>query len=71
MNLLLCDAGWALGEGGEIVCTGQLSAVTVEEFRASLDQGSGLTWEDAQTLKDEVLILFAGVFAFLLLKKLL
>ncbi|MCY1290761.1 hypothetical protein D9M69_525230 [compost metagenome] len=71
MNFILCDGEWGQGAGGEIVCTGQLSALTVEEFRASLDQGSGLTWEDAQALKDEVLILFAGVFAFLVLKKLL
>lgn len=71
MNLILCDGDWGQAAGGELLCSGALSAVTVEEFRASFDAGSGLTWEDAQALKDEVLILFAGVFAFLLLKKLL
>lgn len=71
MNFIVCDGDWGVRVGGGIVCSGQLSAVTAEELRTSLDQGSGLSWEDAMALKDEVLILFATVFAFLVLKKLL
>jgi len=56
MNFLVCDADWLQGADGSPVCSGQLITVTTEEMRE---------------LQGEVLVLFALVFGFLVLKKLL
>lgn len=69
MNFLACDADWLQGAGGSPVCSGQLITVTTEEMRGL--SGSALTWDQVSELQGEVLVLFALVFGFLVLKKLL
>lgn len=66
MNFLGCDGDWLVNEAGNPVCNGQLVAFTEQEMAG---QTSGLTWDDVSQLQGEVLILFAGVFGFLVLRK--
>lgn len=68
MNFLACDVDWLQGAGGSPVCPGQLASFTTEEMRDL--SGSALNWEQVSELQGEVLVLFATVFGFLILKKL-
>lgn len=49
------------------MCPGQLGTVAYEGNPAS----AGLTWQEVEELQDGVLVLFAAVFGFLILRKLL
>ncbi|WP_313506837.1 hypothetical protein [Stutzerimonas nitrititolerans] len=69
MNFLVCDVDWLQGAGGSPVCPGQLGNITAEEMRGL--SGSALTWDQVSELQGEVIVLFALVFGFLVLKKLL
>jgi len=69
MNFLACDVDWLQGAGGSPVCPGQLVIVTAGEMRDL--SGAALNWEQVSELQGEVMLLFAIVFSFLVLKKLL
>lgn len=69
MNFLACEGAWSVGAGGEPICTGALVSLTQEEMQAL--SGSALTWDQVTELQGEVITLFALVFGFLALKKVL
>lgn len=69
MNFIACDGEWLVGAAGEIQCTGQLVSVADGEMHSLF--GSALTWDDVSELQGEAMILFATVFGFLVLKKVL
>lgn len=69
MNFLACDGAWSVGPGGEAICTGTLVSFTQEEMQSL--SGSALTWDQVTELQGEVITLFALVFGFLALKKVL
>lgn len=69
MNFLACEGAWSVGAGGEPICTGTLFSLTQEEMQAL--SGSALTWDQVTELQGEVITLFALVFGFLALKKVL
>lgn len=69
MNFIACDGDWTVGAAGELQCTGQLVSVASEEMQGLT--GSALTWDDVSELQGEAMILFATVFGFLVLKKVL
>lgn len=66
MNILVCDQPFDLSAGAAM-CPGQLGTVAYEGNPAS----AGLTWQEVEELQDGVLVLFAVVFGFLVLRKLL
>lgn len=66
MNILVCDQPFNLSTGSP-VCPGQLASVAYEGNPA----GVGITWQEVGELQDYIIVLFATVFAFLVLKKLL
>ncbi|MDH2198750.1 hypothetical protein [Ectopseudomonas oleovorans] len=68
MNFIACDGEWSAGATGEPRCTGQLVSITGAEIRAELSPG--LTDEEAITMLDAAVGVFATVFIFLVLKKL-
>lgn len=69
MNFLACDGDWRAGPGGEPLCTGTLVSLTEQEMQSLV--GAALTWDDVAELQGEVITLFALVFGFLVLKKVL
>ncbi|MDH0140760.1 hypothetical protein [Aquipseudomonas alcaligenes] len=69
MNFLACEGAWSVGAGGEPICAGTLVSLTQEEMQAL--SGSALTWDQVTELQGEVITLFALVFGFLALKKVL
>lgn len=69
MNFLACDGQWLAGTSGEPVCSGQLLSLTREEMQSLT--GSAMSWGDVAELQGEAITLFAIVFGFLVLKKLL
>lgn len=69
MNFLTCDGSWSVGAGG-ITCDGALITITSEEIAEEI-ASPALTLEETEALIDATLILFAMVFGFLVLKKLL
>ncbi len=69
MNFLACEGAWSVGAGGDPICTGTLVSLTQEEMQAL--SGSALTWDQVTELQGEVITLFALVFGFLALKKVL
>jgi hypothetical protein len=69
VNFLACEGAWSVGAGGEPICTGTLVSLTQEEMQAL--SGSALTWDQVTELQGEVITLFALVFGFLALKKVL
>lgn len=71
MNFLGCEGSWAVGAAGEVICNGTPVALTTEDLRTELQIAPALTTEDMQTLLDETIVLFAVVFGFLALKKVL
>ena len=69
MNFLACDGVWQATAEGIPVCQGTLTSLTTEEMQSLT--GSALTWDDVAELQGEAITLFAVVFGFLVLKKLL
>ncbi|PIA69474.1 hypothetical protein CDR19_18500 [Ectopseudomonas toyotomiensis] len=69
MNFIACDGEWSAGASGELLCTGQLVSIADDEMQGLI--GSALTWDDVSELQGEAMILFATVFGFLVLKKVL
>lgn len=69
MNFIACDGDWSVGVAGELQCTGQLVSIADDELQSLI--GSALTWDDVSDLQGEAIILFATVFGFLVLKKVL
>lgn len=67
MNILVCDQPFYISNG-QALCPGQLGTV---EYMPDSDFMSDLTWEETLELKDQILLLFALVFAFLIIRKLL
>ena len=71
MNFLACDGIWSVGAGGEALCNGTPVSITGEEMRTELQVTPPMTDEEYFQLKDVTFSLFAAVFCFLVLKKLL
>lgn len=69
MNFIACDGEWSAGAAGELQCSGQLVSVADAEMQSLT--GSALTWDEVSELQGEAMILFATVFGFLVLKKVL
>jgi hypothetical protein len=69
MNFLSCDGTWTVGAGG-IDCDGTLVTITSQEIAEELSSPA-LTLEETELLIDATLIVFAMVFGFLVIKKLL
>lgn len=67
MNFLACEGDWSVGVDGEPICTGTLVSLTSEEMQSLY--GAALSWDQVAELQGEVIILFALVFGFLVLKK--
>ncbi|WP_313310066.1 hypothetical protein [Stutzerimonas nitrititolerans] len=69
MNFIACDGVWLHGGSGLPECNGVLHSVAGNEMRDL--SGAALNWEQVSELQGEVMLLFAIVFGFLVLKKLL
>jgi hypothetical protein len=69
VNFLACEGDWLVGADGEPICTGQLLNLSREEMQNLY--GSALDWTQVTQLQGETIVLFALVFGFLILKKLL
>jgi hypothetical protein len=69
VNFLACEGDWSVGAGGEPICSGSLIVLTSEEMQTLY--GSALSWDQVAELQGEVITLFAVVFGFLVLKKVL
>lgn len=69
MKFLACEGDWTSAAGGVPACTGTLVAVTREDLQSQTD--SALSWDQVRELQGEVITLFALVFGFLVLKKVL
>lgn len=69
MKFLACEGDWATGADGKPYCTGQLLTLTREELQSLTSDA--LTWADVAELQGETITLFALVFGFLALKKVL
>lgn len=69
MNFIACDGSWSVGASGEVICTGTPVTITSSELKAELNPG--LTPEEVDALKDASMSLFAVVFCFLVLRKVL
>ncbi len=69
MNFLACDGAWQATAEGTPVCLGTLKSLTTEEMQSLT--GSAMSWDDVAELQGEAITLFAIVFGFLVLKKLL
>lgn len=66
MIFLSCD-GEVVLSGEHFTCSGALHEVTSEEITGL----TALTWDDVAELQGEIIVLFATVFGFLILRKLL
>ena len=69
MNFLACDGSWLIGAGGDATCVGALQSITGEEMQTQF--GTALSWDEVAELRGDIITLFAIVFGFLVLKKLL
>ena len=69
VNFLACEGEWVAGPGGEPICAGQLLNLTSEEMQGLY--GIALSWDQVSELQGETIVLFALVFGFLVLKKVL
>lgn len=69
MNFLGCDGSWTVGASGEAICNGTPVSYTAEQLSGVTQ--SPLAIEDVNQLMDGTLYLFATVFGFLALKKVL
>ena len=70
MNFLACDGDWIVGGGG-ISCDGTLITITSQEISEEVRSAYSLSTEDAGQLLDATILLFAAVFSFLILRKVL
>jgi hypothetical protein len=68
MNFLSCDGDWLLYETGSFACDGTLISVSEQEITGS---DASLSWGDVSELTGEVIILFATVFCFVALRRVL
>lgn len=69
MNFIACDGSWSTDPDGSLICTGTPVAITGSELQAELNPG--LTPAEVEGLTDSALYLFALVFCFLVLRKVL
>jgi hypothetical protein len=69
MNIAICSVPFTVSTTTTRCIGGVHSSMTVQEFQAL--NPPGLTWDEVQQLQGQVVILFAIVFAILVLKKLL
>lgn len=67
MNFLACDGSWSALATGSPVCQGQLISITGEDLRGE----TLITWDDVNQIQWEIVTLFAVVFGFVVLKKVL
>ncbi|WP_131185474.1 hypothetical protein [Stutzerimonas kirkiae] len=65
MNLIACDGLLATDSDGYIRCTGTLQVMASDQIAGN----AGLTADDSAQLYDAMLQLFAAVFVFLVLKR--
>lgn len=70
MNFLACTGNWQVIEGS-ITCDSSLVTLTSQELAAELKTQSAVSLEEVSLLIDASLLLFAIVFGFLVLKKVL
>lgn len=70
MNFLACTGNWQVIEGS-ITCDSTLVTLTSQELAAELKTQSAVSLEEVSLLIDASLLLFAIVFGFLVLKKVL
>lgn len=70
MNFLACTGNWHVIEGS-ITCDSSLVTLTSLELAAELKTQSAVSLEEVSLLIDASLLLFAIVFGFLVLKKVL
>lgn len=66
-NFLSCDVAFTFDTGSP-VCTGSISNITSEELGGG---SSSLTWQQVSDYQDQILLLFALVFGFLVIRKML
>lgn len=66
-NFLVCDGEFTFDTGG-LACTGSLGSVSIEDIRG---ESSSLTWQQVSEYQDQILLLFALAFGFLVIKKVL
>lgn len=69
MNFLVCDVPWSLDANGYPFCSSGFRTATTQEVRAEVSDA--LTWEEVADYQAEIISLFAVVFGFLALRKLL
>lgn len=70
MNFLACTGNWQVIEGS-ITCDSTLVTLTSQELAAELKTQSAVSPEEVSLLIDATTLLFAIVFGFLVLKKVL
>jgi len=66
MNILVCDQNFEFVDGTPF-CTGNFSSVPYNPNSANAE----LTWQETKEIQNEILVLFAVVFGFLVIRKLL
>lgn len=66
-NFLVCDGEFIFDTGG-LACTGSLGSVSIEDIRG---ESSSLNWQQVSEYQDQILLLFALAFGFLVIKKVL
>lgn len=66
-NFLSCDVPFTF-DAGSPICTGSISNITSEELGGG---SSSLTWQQVSDYQDQILLLFALVFGFLVIRKML
>lgn len=67
-NFISCEGIWSVNAGVP-TCQGQLKLYTADEMVSLLTQGETLTTEESNQLIEGTLLLFATVFAFLIIRK--
>lgn len=68
---LACNGSWQIGATGSPVCSGLLTTYTGKEMATLIMSESSLTYEEWKPLIAQSIELFAVVFGFLILRKLL
>lgn len=66
-NFLVCDVPFTF-EAGVSACNGSLMSITSEELGGG---SSSLTWQQVSDYQEQILLLFALVFGFLVIRKML
>ena len=65
-NFLSCDVPFTF-DAGSPVCAGSLISITGEELGGM----NSLTWQQVSDYQEQILLLFALVFGFLVIRKML